>query len=584
MCALFRRVSVVIWEDLRMKRQLGRALLTCSLALACSSNLTHPGSGKSSPNANQASGGVPGVEAAVGGAGPMPTTTTPLPGAPGGNTLLTPGGLGFVGMGRLSKQEYQQSLVDLLGVAPPAALAALPEDILTPFDNDYASQVTSAVLISGLANVAREAATSALSTDAGKAKIVPCTPTGPSDAACFTSFIQSFGQRALHRPLGADEVNEYLSLQPFAVERNDFYAGVALVVRAMLQDIEFVYRVEVGTPVSPGLVKLTPFELANRMSFTLLGTLPNDALLDIAKTGGLDSAAGVRTIAQQLLTEPRAVERIGRFHAQWLNYDRVSAEPLLKASMRAESDALLNKVLFQDRRPWDDVFTSDQAFVDARLAPVYGLPPPATPSWVKLTDPNRRGLLGQANFLAGGAKFGDTSPVLRGLQLRQRLMCQTIPSPPPGVSADQPPAGSAADCKATRYAKHAANPCATCHALLDPVGNGFEQYGADGKLRAFENNRPECPIEGKGELTDMGISFSGPAGLVNALMPTSVLNNCVMQQLFQYVVGRQLAPTDRPSIDALAQTFTTGQHHLPDLLVELVASPAFQHRVTEVQP
>jgi hypothetical protein len=499
--------------------------------------------------------------------------------------LADPAGLGFVGMGRLPKHDYQQSLTDLLGVPPPAELASLPEDILAPFDNDYASQVSSAVLVAGLDDVARAAANAALATATGRAALVPCVPTGPSDAACMKTFIQSFGRRALRRPLTDDEVTEYQSLQSYAAARGDFFAGVALVLRAMLEDVEFAYRVEIGTPVSAGLVRLTPYELATRVSFELLGAPPNDALLDAAGSGRLDTQEGTRGVAEELLADPRAALRASRFHAQWLSYDHLQVDPALGTSMRAESDALVAKVLFESKRPWSDLLIWDEAFVDATLAPIYGLAAPATPSWSKLGDPNRRGILGEADFLAGGAKFGDTSPVLRGLQIRSRLMCQYIPPPPPTVNVDKPPAGNPGDCKATRYANHRANPCATCHALLDPVGNGLENYGADGAFRTFENGRPDCPIDGHGQLD--GATFVGPAGLAGTLIPTGSLEHCAMQQLFQYVVGRQVVvggqidPNDDGTIASMTQAFANEGHHFPDLLSALVSSAAYRHRVTE---
>jgi hypothetical protein len=359
-------------------------------------------------------------------------------------------------------------------------------------------------------------------------------------------------------------------------------------MRAMLQDVEFAYRVEVGTPVAAGLVRLNAYELANRASYTLLGTVPSKDLLDAAAAGHLDDAAGMRDAAQKLLLLPGAVERASRFHAQWLNYERPQVDPVLGASMRAESDALIAKILFEMKRPWSELFTFDQAFVDATVAPIYGLPAPGAPQWVKLTDANRRGVLGEASFLAGGAKFGDTSPVLRGLQIRSRLMCQYIPPPPPNVNVDKPPAGSPTDCKSTRYANHRANPCATCHAMLDPAGNGLEQYGADGSFRSFENGRPDCPIDGHGQVD--GMTFSGPAGLANVLVPTGKLESCVMQELFQYVVGRtisvagQLDAGDQGTVNSLAGAFAKDDHHYPDVLADLVSSVAFRHRVTEPTP
>lgn len=486
-----------------------------------------------------------------------------------------------MGMRRLSKDEYRRSLAQLLGTPAPAALSTLPEDILTPYDNDFGAQVMSPVLIAGLSDVAREATAAALAEATSRAALVPCTPTGPSDAACFRSFVERFGRLALHRPLNEAEIAKLLALQSFSVERGEFYNGVALVMRALLQDIEFVYRVEVGTAVEPGLVRLTPFELASRLAFTLLGAPPDTTLLDAAAKGALDDEAGVRAAASRLLGDAQAAERVGRFHGLWLNYENADVPPALKASMRAESNALVARVLFTERRPFGDLFTSDEAFVDANLAPIYGLPAPSAPSWVKLLDPNRRGLLGQAGFLAGGAKFGDTSPVLRGLQIRARLLCQSIPPPPPTVNADQPPKGDPTECKSARYKRHAENPCASCHALLDPVGNGLERYGADGRYREVENGRPDCPIEGRGALTDLGVAFEGPAGLAQALLPSGQIERCVMKQLTQFVAGRQLSAADEAFVESLTTAFASEQHRVPELLLDLVASPAFRHRVIE---
>jgi hypothetical protein len=522
------------------------------------------------------------------GTGGSPTTSGGGPNQPplnpGAAVLQQPNGLGFVGMRRLSKDEYRRTLVQLLNVPAPAALATLPEDILTPYDNDFGSQVLSAVLIAGLSDVAREVVTAALADPATRTALVPCAPTGPGDAACLTQFVQQFGRLVLHRPLADTEVARLVQLQSFAVERNDFYAAVGLIMRALLQDAELVYRVEVGTPVSTGLVRLTPYELAARIAYTLLGAPPDAALLDAAANGHLDTSEGVRGATLRLLEDARAAERVSRLHAMWLNYENSDVPAALKASMKAESTALVTRTLFQEKKPWGDLFRSAEAFVDANLAPIYGLTPPAEPTWLTLPDPNRRGLLGQAGFLAGGAKFGDTSPVLRGLQIRARLMCQDIPPPPPTVNADQPPEGDPNDCKAARYKKHAESTCASCHALLDPIGNGLEQYGSDGKFREVENGRPDCPIEGTGTLVDLGVTFKGPAGLAEALLPTGKLERCVMKQLTQFVTGRQLEATDDPFVDALNTRFGEGSHQVPELLLSLVTSEAFRHRVTEELP
>src|SRR5207244_1699196 len=127
-------------------------------------------------------------------------------------------------------------------------------------------------------------------------------------------------------PLTTEEVDAYVAKAgPFAVEAKDFNRAVALVVRALLQDVEFLYRVEVGTAVAatPGLSKLGGFEMASRLSYFIWGTTPDDTLLDAAGTGErLQTPAAVKAAATRMLADPRARRGIEKFHAMWMGYER----------------------------------------------------------------------------------------------------------------------------------------------------------------------------------------------------------------------------------------------------------------------
>ncbi len=508
----------------------------------------------------------------------------------GTSTLDDPAAFGPVGVTRLSRAEYRRTLVDLLGVDGFSTLERLPEDVLVPFDNQYQTQVASLALVSAIAGIADEATKLALASDSAKARLVTCQPSGPSDSACLRTFIEAFGRRALRRPLEPSEVSELLNLQAFAVQEGDFFSAVGLVMQVLLQDLEFVYRIQLGTPLNDRVVQLTSYELAARLAYLLTGGPPSASLLDAAAAGALDTAGGVRQVVSGLFAEPLVAERVARFHALWLGFDTVDAGPELNTAFKAETRALVERYLFQEHRPWTELFSADQAFVDQNLAGLYGLPPPATPSWTAQTDPNRRGLLGQAAFLASGAKFGDTSPTLRGIIVRERLLCQPIPDPPPTVNADVPPAGSPDQCKADRYQMHAENPCATCHFLIDPIGRGLEAYDALGKFRTHELDvrpgassefRADCPIDGQGELQDLGAVFTGPAGLSRALVDSGRLEPCVMENLFQFVTGHRSGPESQLTVASMTEKFATAAFDFPNLLLDVVTSAAFRHRVTE---
>src|SRR4051794_12065242 len=153
---------------------------------------------------------------------------------------------------RLSRAEIDATVRDLLGDTSAPASRFLAEDEYTPFDNDYSRQRASSALIDSLEATATDIAARVLTT-ANRGRVVPCTPTGPGDAACFRQTVQTVGKRLFRRPLSDDEVTAYMTLQSFATENNptvahDFYTAVGLVLRSLLQDPEFLYRIETGTP------------------------------------------------------------------------------------------------------------------------------------------------------------------------------------------------------------------------------------------------------------------------------------------------------------------------------------------------
>lgn len=517
-----------------------------------------------------------------GGAGNGPDDTMGGPKDPGIKPGEDPYAIGPTGLRRLTRHEYDNAIRDLLGDTTRPGLSKLPEDAIDPFDNDYTTQLPSGALIDSIETLAEEAALRLLADRARRDRVVGCTPSGPGDAACLRAFITSFGRLALRRPLADDEIARYLGLQALAIENNDFYTGVELVVRALLQDPEFLYQVEIGTPVPdrPGIVKLGDYELASRLSFFLLGSVPTPALLDLARDGKLRALADRRAAAAALLADPGAAARVNRFHAMWFGYHQLPFPASLARPMVAESEALIQRVVF-DRRDYLELFTSTETFVDATLADHYGLPRPASGSaWTPYGQNPRRGILSQGAVLAQGAKFSDTSPTLRGVFVRTRLMCQPFPTPPPNVDVDQPPAATAGPCKQDRYVAHAAGGCAGCHATLDPIGFGLENYDQTGKFRATEAANPACAIAGDGNLVGVG-PFNGPAALARLLVDSGALESCAVTQLYRFANGRHETADDAPSLAALGAAFKAGGRRFDQLMIDLAASAAFGHRRLE---
>ena len=491
-----------------------------------------------------------------------------------------------MGARRLSRHEYDNVLQSLIGDLTDPGSALLPEDALTPFDNDIEQQTASLAYLEAAEAIAREASQRLIADPPRRDQVVGCSAASSTDAACMESFVRTFGRRALRRPLSTEEVEAFTDLGlAVAAEHADFDAGVAATVSAFLLDTEFLYRIERGAPVadSPGVFELNGYEVATRLSFFLLGTTPSDELLDAAEAGELDSEDGVRRVAEEILASPDAVTQVDRFHALWLGYHKMPIDPDLAALMRDETRLLLQSVVFEDQASWLGVFEASGTFVGDELARHYGLPEPGTdaPTWVDYGQTGRAGLLSHGTFLSVGGGAAETSPTKRGVTIRTRLMCETIPPPPPDVDADAPPPPEPGLCKEERYAAHRENAsCAACHQHMDPLGFGLENYDYTGQYRTHDPVAPECEISGTGEVSGVG-SFNGPGELAALLVDNDLLDACAVAQLYRYAMGRQEDDAGVELINELADAFEADDHRLDLLLVELVAHPAFRYRREE---
>ena len=491
---------------------------------------------------------------------------------------------------RLSRTELTNLIRDVLGDESGAVAKFLAEDEYRPFDNDYTVQHASGALIESLEAVADDVADRAVSA-ANRGRVVPCTPTGPGDAACLRSTIESLGRRLYRRPLSEQQITAYLTLQSYATEVNadvphDFYTAVNLVLRSMLQDPEVLYRIETGVPTGePGIFKLDSYELASRLSFLLWGSGPDDALLDQAKAGALLDAASRNAEATRLLGDAHARAQLERFHAMWLGYRTIPATADLAAAFSLETNKLIDKVVFDQPSSYLDLFTSTQTYVSGTLATQYGLTAPAGgEGWVSYADDKRAGILSHGSVLAAFSKFSDTSPTQRGIFVQTRLLCNKVGNPPANVNVDQPPAAPDKVCKLDRYDAHRTlASCAGCHAQLDPIGYGLENYDIGGKYRTHDDAHAECILPDKGELPGFG-EFSGPGQLGRLLVDGGRIEQCFVQQLMSYAVGRELRDEEDSAKDALLASFKGDAYDLQKLLKAYVSDERFALRQEEVAP
>ncbi len=512
------------------------------------------------------------------------------PGGPAGPPAVDPLIAIESGMRRLSQAELDNTLHDLLGETSAPASRLLNEDEFRPFDNDYTIQQASEALITSLEALAEDVAERLVNDAPRRDAVVGCTPASAGDEACFRTFLEGFLPRAFRRPVTTADVDVYMPLLSFASEdnsavSNDFYTAVKLVVSAALQDPELLYRVERGTPgVESGLIDLDSYAIANRMSYLLWASMPDDALFAAAEAGRLDTPEGRRAEAARMLDDPKARDQLHRFHAMWLGYRSIPHTPELVAAFNRETTALIDRVVLDEPGSYLRLFTMDETFVDEGLADHYGLPrPDGGEGWVSYEGTGRAGILGHGALLAAFSKFEDTSPTQRGILVRTRLMCETVPRPPPDVDADQPPEGAMdAVCKYERYAEHRdqSSSCAGCHSLVDPIGFGLENFDIAGRYREYDDGLPECTIEGSGEIVGIG-QFSGPGELSELLVDNGYVDACAVKQFLSFAIGREPTEYEESLLDEMVESFRSGNHDFKTFIVDFIASDRFARRGEE---
>ena len=463
------------------------------------------------------------------------------------------------------------------------------------FDNNADQQRASGLLVEGYQSAAialSKAATTDLST------LLACDPASKGEDACVANFLDDFGLRIYRRPLAVDERSRLLAFYARSKQAFDFSTAVRLLLQAMLQSPHFLYRVETqGIPVSASVVKVSGYELASRLSYLLWSSTPDLPLLQSAASAALDTPEGVKAEAVRLLADPRAKRAMGSFFSQWLDFEKISKigqadkssaafptfKPGLPALLRQEAESFVEDVFF-DGGDLNRLLSGNYTFMNQELAGFYGVSGPSSASFEKvLLDPERRaGVLTQGGFLASHAKADQTSPVQRGLFVREQFLCSAPPPPPANVNTMLPPPDPQATTRERLTMHRSAPECASCHALLDPVGFAFEHFDGVGLWRDTESGKP---IDATGDVVgtlDADGKIDGALELAARLSQSAQVRQCIAKQWFRFGYGRSEADVDQCTLQRLSDAFTASGGNWQSLVLELTQTDAFRYRT--VQP
>jgi hypothetical protein len=524
-------------------------------------------------------------------------TSTGSPSAP-----CTPGTLavGLTKLRRLTRDEFNHTLRDLLGVTDAPASALAPDESIGPFYSNAIAPVTD-LLVQQHDEVARALA---LQATPNMNAVAGCD-LAAGGSVCAGQFIESFGLRAYRRPLESSERNEYLTLYETELAAGTVESAFQQVLSTLLQSPFFLYHHDVGTSgvPSPTAVPLTGYELASRLSYFLWQTLPDRELFELAASDTLKDDAVLAAQVERMLLDTKAGDSIPRFHLAWLGirdlvgldkdttrYPAFDVE--LASAMTAETARFSDFVIRQGDGLMSTLYTASFSFPEGPLFALYGLsePPGFVPGTeVTLNGTERGGLLTQAAFLTAHAHRDSSSPVHRGIAVRENLLCQPLDPPPPGVNTTIP-APSAARTIRDVLREHEANPsCGGCHLLIDPIGLAFEHYDGIGAYRTSWTPDGSQPIDATGEILDGGDdlagAFDGVGELSQKLAQSRTAADCLSNQWFRFALGRMESDDDACSMQAIHDSFAASGNNVRQLLASIVKSQAFRNvRSTAVTP
>ncbi len=433
---------------------------------------------------------------------------------------------------------------------------------------------------------------SAVSDTESRRRIFVCRPASAAEETpCAKQILSTLARRAFRQPVGDADIAGAMSFYADGRKQGDFDAGIQKGLLAILSSPRFLYRAHeppAGTP--PGATfALSDIDLATRLSFFLWSSIPDDPLIELAAAGKLRDPTVMQTQVKRMLADPRARSLATNFANQWLNLrglDLVNpdtnlfpdyTEDLIPA-FTEEMQRFVWSVFSEDRGVLE-LLTSDETFLNERLAIHYGIPGIRGGEFrrVRLDQSFRRGLLGKGAFLMATSYANRTTPVLRGAYILEHFMGTPPAAPPPGVEAfPESQEGGEQLTVRQRLEQHASlKSCHSCHGVIDPLGLALENFNAIGQWRDKDIDAG-TPIDAHGKLVD-GTPLAGPDDLRKALVerPDLFVHNFV-ENLLTYALGRKLEYYDMPTVRAIVATAATDNYRFSTLIRAIIDSPAFK--------
>jgi len=549
---------------------------------------TAPGSagvGTGPGGVDPASGGGAASNAGSGGIDPLGTAG--VGGAASTDPLTDPG---LVAMRRLNRTQYNNTVRDLLGTTLTPATSFPADDLLYGFDNIGEALNVSTLLFEGYDSAARALVDDlfARTTSEAYARFISCD-VASAGATCASQILQTFATQAWRRPVLPEEIAPFAGLVALAATPDE---GLRLAMQMVLSSPAFMFRLEFdANPDAFESHPLTDYEVASRLSYLLWDSMPDSALFAAAAGGTLQTDAGLTTELERMLSDAKADAFIDDMAGMWLHGRKLATldrdytlyptwDDELRSAMQQETKSFFTEFFTMDL-PVKQMLTANFSFANQRLAEHYGITGPTGTDLerVDLTGSTQRlGILTQGTFLTSTSRSTRTAPVLRGKWVLDQLLCTPPPPPPADVVADLEAANFEGLTLRERLELHkqAGASCYSCHAVMDPIGLGLENYDAIG---AYRTEDPDGAIDPSGEIPGTPPQpFSGALELAQILASDPRVERCLTQQVMTYGLGTKPTVPWVESILGSATAAGTTPVTVKSVLRTLVMSSAFRTR------
>lgn len=517
--------------------------------------------------------------------------------------------LPFQDMRRLTKHEYTNALRSLFSSHVYRHFASLtgliPEDRIDSHFDSLAQGVSSSH-VRGYATVAEAIGSHLYRSADARMRTIRCLE-GATDGTCMHEFIRTFGAQVFRRPLTEQEFNDYVELDALGQE-DSREMGLRLVLSAMLQAPQFLFRVELGSEQVAGTVdqvRLTDFEIAAKLAFTLWGEAPDQELRDAAAAGMLVTDAGLEMQFERMLADEKAQLHLARFFEQWLDLDRLPNLDLVSEGRRRgrglndfhnaaveEIRALTKYIVWEQQGSFRDLMTTRESFLNTgSIAAVYEAEDWECCGISQVTlDERRAGILSRVALL--GNEDGIQHPVIRGHRIREQFLCGELSLPDPedlgGLEIVDPEPDPTATTRERFAALTEPMECAGCHSLLNPLGFALSEFDGIGRYQPneaiFENDEivAEVPADARVDPWidggPSGFEVRGPAELGAALAEHPVAVDCMAEQWLEYNLARPRERTDACAVGDLATAIANEDGSYLDMMRRWVMRPEFRVR------